>query len=223
MKKLEKMTELLKADFHIHTAYSMDCETSPEEIIDRCLETGISCIAIADHDTIEGALKMQSLAPFPVIVAEEILTPYGEIMGMFLTERIPSGISIEQAVGRIREQGALVCLPHPFDPFRGIRLDSQRLEELAEQIDIIEVFNARSPLLGAATKARDFARKHDISGTAGSDAHTPNEIGSTYVEMPQFKGRDDFLQTLRKGKIHRHQSNPLVHFSSTWTKLKKSL
>ncbi|MFC1943670.1 PHP-associated domain-containing protein [Chloroflexota bacterium] len=213
---------MLKADFHIHTAYSMDCNTSLEEIISRCLETGINCIAIADHDSIEGALKMQSLAPFPVIVAEEILTPHGEIMGMFLKERIPTGLPIEQAISHIKAQGALVCLPHPFDTLRGLRLDSKRIEELVGHIDIIEVFNARSPLLRCSTKARTFARKYGIHETVGSDAHSPNEIGNTYVEMPEFNGRDDFLQALRKGKISRHRSSPLVHFSSTWTKLKKS-
>ncbi|MDO8688252.1 MAG: PHP domain-containing protein, partial [Dehalococcoidales bacterium] len=134
---------LLRADFHIHTAYSMDCATSLEEIISRCLETGINCINIADHGTVEGALKMQSLAPFPVIVSEEVLTPHGEIMGMFLKESIPSGLSVEEAISRIKAQDALVCIPHPFDPLRGLRLDSKRFEELAGQIDIIEVFNAR--------------------------------------------------------------------------------
>ncbi len=216
------MTKLLKADFHIHTKYSMDCNTSLEDIISRCLETGINCIAIADHDSIEGALKMQNLAPFPVIVAEEILTPHGEIMGMFLKEGIPSGLSIEQAMSRIKAQGALVCLPHPFDPFRGLRLDSKRLEELAEQLDIIEVFNARSLLRRDSAKARAFAKKYGIPEIAGSDAHTLNEIGNTYMEIPEFNGRDDFLQALRKGTISRHRSGPLVHLSSTWTRLKKS-
>ena len=217
------MTKLLKADFHIHTAYSMDCNMSLEEIISRCQETGINCIAIADHDSVEGALKMQSLAPFPVIVAEEILTPHGEIMGMFVKERIPSGISIEQAISRIRAQGALVCLPHPFAAFRGIKLDNERLEELAEQIDIIEVFNARSPFLRDSTKAQAFAKKYDIPGIAGSDAHTLNEIGNTYIEMPEFNGRDDFLQAIAAGKIIGHRTNPLIHFASAWSKLKKSL
>lgn len=200
----------------------MDCDMSLEDIISRCLDTGINCIAIADHGTIEGALKMQSLAPFPVIIAEEVLTPHGEIMGMFLKEGIPSGLSIEQAISRIRSQSALVCLPHPFDPLRGLRLDGQRLAELAEQIDIIEVFNARSLLFRTSTKPRTLARKHHLPETAGSDAHTLNEIGATYVEMPEFKDRNDFLQALRKGKIAKHSSSPLVHFSSTWTKLKKS-
>jgi len=201
----------------------MDCDMSPEEIISRCLETGINCITIADHGTVEGALKMQSLASFPVIVAEEILTPHGEIMGMFLKESIPTGISIEQAISHIRTQDALVCLPHPFDTFRGLRINSTRLEELAEQIDIIEVFNARSPFLRASTKAQAFARKYDIPRIAGSDAHTLNEIGNTYVEIPEFNSKDDFLQALRKGKLSRHRTSLLVHFSSTWTRLKKSL
>ena len=216
------MTRLLKADFHIHTTYSMDCELSLEDIIARCLETEIDCVTIADHGTIEGALKMKELAPFPVIIAEEILTPYGEIMGMFLKEAVPSGLSLEESVSLIKAQDALLALPHPFDPLRGFRLDSKRLEELAEQIDIIEVFNARSPFLWASTKARNFARKHNKPGIAGSDAHTLNEIGSTFVEIPEFNGKDDFLQALKESTISEHMASPLVHFNSTWTKLKKS-
>ena len=194
-----------------------------EDIVGRCLETGVNCIAIADHGTTEGALKIQSLAPFPVIVAEEILTPDGELMGMFLKETIPSGLSIEQAISRIRAQSALVCLPHPFDPFRGLRLDNERLIALMEQLDIIEVFNARGPLLRGPAKAKAFAEKYGIAKSAGSDAHTPNEIGKAYIEMPEFNDRDDFLQVLRKGKIHGHRASPLVHLNSTWTKLKSNL
>ncbi|MFC2035852.1 PHP-associated domain-containing protein [Chloroflexota bacterium] len=216
------MTKSLRADFHIHTVYSMDCNSPLDGIISRCLEVGINCVAIADHGSAKGALKMQSMAPFPVIVAEEILTPYGEIMGMFLKESIPSGLSIEQTISHIRAQDALVCIPHPFDPLRGIKLDSQRLEELVEQIDVMEVFNGRSFPLWSPTKAQTFVKKYGIPGIAGSDAHSLNEIGSTYVEMPEFNGRDDFLQALIKGKIHGHRSSPLVHFGSTWTKLRKS-
>ena len=211
---------MLKADLHIHTRYSMDCDTPLEKIIDRCLEVGINCIAIADHDTIEGALEMQKIAPFPVIVAGEILTPQGEIMGMFLKERVPIGLPIEEAISRIKAQGALVCLPHPFDTFRGLRIDISRLEELADQIDIIEVFNARSPFSRPVTKAQLFARKYNIPETAGSDAHTINEIGSAYLEMPEFSGRDDFLQALKKGRIHGHKSSLLVHLSSTWARVR---
>jgi predicted metal-dependent phosphoesterase TrpH len=115
-----------------------------------------------------------------------------------------------------------VCLPHPFDTFRGLRLDSKRLEDLVGQIDIIEVFNARSPIPRDSNKARDFARKHDLPGTVGSDAHSPGEIGHTYIEMSAFDGQEDFLKALREGKIHRHRSSPLVHFSSIWAKIRKA-
>ncbi|MBA7601238.1 hypothetical protein ES703_08305 [subsurface metagenome] len=211
---------MLKADFHIHTTYSMDCEMSLEDIIARCLKTEINCIAVSDHGTVEGALKMQSLAPFKVIVGEEILTHNGEIMGIFLKEGISSGIPIEEAISRIKAQDALVCLPHPFDPFRGLRLNNNRLEKLAEQIDIIEVFNARSPLSGPTTKAQTFAMKYDLPGIAGSDAHSANEIGYTYVEMSEFNTKDEFLQALRKGKISTRKASYLVHLFSTWAKLK---
>ena len=215
--------KLLKADLHIHTNYSMDCNTSLPQVINRCLKVGINCIAIADHGTAEGALKMQSLAPFTVIVAEEILTPHGEIMGMFLKDTIPSGLSVEQTISRIRAQGGLVCIPHPFDTFRRSGLDVGILEELVEQIDIIEVFNSRSPLASASTKALIFAQKHSIPGSAGSDAHTPHEIGNAYVEMPEFNGKDEFLQTLAKGKILGRRTSPLVHFASAWARVKKRL
>ena len=214
---------MLKADFHIHTEYSMDSNTSLDKVISRCLETGINCIAIADHGTIEGALKMQDIAPFSVIVAEEILTPLGEIIGMFLRETIPSGLSVEQVISRIRAQGGLVCIPHPFDTLYRHALGGKMLEVLAEQIDIIEVFNARSRFPWYSAKARAFAEKYGIPGSAGSDAHTPGEIGNTYVEMPEFNGKDDFLNALAEGKIFGHMANPLVHFGSLWARVRKQL
>ncbi len=214
---------MLKADLHIHTEYSMDCDTSLEKVIRRCLETGINCVAIADHNSIEGALKMQRLAPFPVIVAEEILTPHGEIMGMFLKEWIPSGLSVEEVISRIKAQDALVCIPHPFDRIRHAGLNSAIIEEIAGQIDVIEVFNSRSLSHQPPTKAQLFAEKYSILQSAGSDAHTVHEIGNAYVEMPEFNSKDDFLQALAQGKICGHRTNPLVHFISGWAKLKSKL
>lgn len=215
------MAKLLKADFHIHTEYSMDCNTPLEKIINRCLEIGINCIAIADHGTADGALKMQSMAPFPVIVAEEILTPHGEIMGMFLKEGIPSGLSVEQVISRIRAQDGLVCIPHPFDTLARHGFDGRMLEALVGQIDVIEVFNARSPIPQPSARSRAFAEKHGIPGSAGSDAHTIGEIGNACVEMPEFNGRDEFLNALEKGTIFGHRTNPLVHFAGAWARLKK--
>jgi predicted metal-dependent phosphoesterase TrpH len=214
---------LLKADLHIHSEYSMDCNTPLEQIIECCLKLGINCIAIADHGTAEGALKLQVMAPFQVIVAEEVITPHGEIMGMFLKETIPSWMSVEQVISRIKAQGGLVCIPHPFDTFRRSALDSRMLGKIVDQIDVLEVFNARAILLRDSTRAQAFARKHGLPGSAGSDAHTPGEIGKAYVEMPEFDGPDDFLQALSKGTIVGERSNPLIHFKSLAQSIKSHL
>ena len=196
---------------------------SLQQIIDRCLEKGINCIAIADHGTAEGALRMQDTAPFRVIVAEEILTPHGEIMGMFLKETIPSGFSVEETISRIKAQGGLVNIPHPYDGLRQSALAKGKIEEIAEQIDVLEVFNSRSPFPWTQTRARMFAEKFSIPKGAGSDAHSLQEIGNAYVEMPEFNGKGDFLQALAAGKISGHMSIPLVHFHSMWARLKNKL
>ena len=201
----------------------MDCNTPLEKIISRCLELGINCIAIADHGTAEGALKMQKMAPFPVIVAEEILTPHGEIMGMFLKETIPSGLSVEETIARIRAQDGLVNIPHPFETIRGSSLNSKLIEEIAGQIDLMEVLNSRSPFLANSAKAQAFAQKHGIAQGAGSDAHTLYEIGNAYVEMPEFNGKDEFLEALVQGNIHGHRTSLVIRLFSTWAKLKNQL
>ena len=166
---------------------------------------------------------MQSLAPFTVIVAEEILTPHGEIMGMFLKETIPSDSSVEETISQIRAQGGLVCIPHLFDTIRGSTLDQKTVEKIVGQIDIVEAFNSRSPLRSSSAKARAFAQRHGIAGSVGSDAHTLNEIGNAYVEMPEFNGKDDFLKALAKGRISGHRTNPLVHVRSTLSRLKTQI
>jgi predicted metal-dependent phosphoesterase TrpH len=212
---------LLKADLHVHTEYSVDCNTPLEKIVSRCLDIGINCIAICDHGTAEGALKLRDMAPFKVIVAEEVMTPDGEIMGMFLEETIPSGLPVKEVISRIRAQGGLICIPHPFDILRRSALRNNMIEKIADQIDIVEVFNSRIFFPQNSGKALAFAEKHGIIKSAGSDAHTLCEIGNAYVEMPDFKGKEDFLQALKKGKISGHATNPLIHFASAWTKLRK--
>ena len=214
---------MLKADLHIHTRYSMDCQTPLDKIISRCQELGINCIAIADHGTAEGALKMQQIAPFKVIVAEEILTTQGEIMGMFLKETIPSGITPQEAIKRIREQGALVNVQHPFETIRGSALKDRAIDEIVNDIDMMEVMNSRSPFPTSANKARAFAQKHGIPGGAGSDAHTLNEIGNAYIEMPEFNGKEDFIEALKQGKIYGKRSGVFVHLFSSWAKVKGKL
>ncbi len=201
----------------------MDCTTPLDKLMARCLELGINCVAIADHGTAEGAIRLKALAPFTVIIAEEMLTPDGEIMGMFLKETIPSSLSVEETISRIKAQGGLVCIPHPFDRFRPSAFDGSILEKIADQVDIIEVFNARTIPFQNLNGARAFAQKYGIKQSAGSDAHTLSEIGNAYVEMPEFNNQDDFIQALAKAKICGHRTNPLIHFLSLGNRIKKRL
>ena len=215
---------MLRADLHVHTCYSPDCCTPLDKIITRCLETGINCIAIADHHTISGAMKLREMAPFKIIVAQEVSTTVGELMGLFLTDPIPKGLSARETIARIREQGGLVSIPHPFGrslwPTNSTKLTS---EQIMSQIDAVEVFNSRTPLPSSSSKARRLAVEYGKAATAGSDAHTLGEIGKAYVEMPEFSSKADFLDCLLRGKIFGHRSSTLVHLASTWAKTKKRI
>lgn len=205
----------------MHTCYSRDCTTSIEAIVKRCLKLGINCIAVADHNTIAGGLEMQKDAPFMVIVGEEIKTPYGEIIGFFLREEIPPDLSPRETVGRIKAQGGLVCIPHPFDRVRRSPLKRRIIDEILPETDIIEVFNSRTTLLRDSARAQAFARSHELLTSAGSDAHTAYEIGHAYVEMPEFSGVDGFRQALAQGVIAGRRSVPWVHLASTLAKWRK--
>ena len=203
----------------------MDASTTFEQLLSRCKELGLGAIAIADHGTVEGALEFKKIAPFEVIVAEEVLTPYGEIMGMFLTETIPSGTSVEDTIAAIRSQGGLVCIPHPFDPMRSSALDKKVVEALAEkgQIDILEVLNARILLQSSVRQAEIFARKYNLLKSAGSDAHGPDELGNAWLEMPPFRNKKEFMESLAKAEIRGRRNSPLVHLHSTAQRIIKKL
>ena len=212
---------MIKADLHIHTCYSPDCCTPLEKIVDHCLNAGINCLAVADHNTIEGALKLQKIAPFKIIVAEEVMTSEGELMGLFLTEEIPRGLSPEETIARIKSQGGLVNIPHPFGRWPLYNPKKLKTPEILSQLDIIEVFNSRTPTPHSSTKAWQLARKFELPASAGSDAHTLGEIGRAYVEMPQFNTTDDFLHSLAQGRIVGRMSNPFTHLASVWIKIRK--
>lgn len=214
----------MKADLHIHTASSPDCNMSPEEIIEHCHRVGIDCIAITDHNHIGGALEVQQKAPFPVIVGEEIRTRRGEVIGLFLTEEIPPGLSPEETVARIKEQGGLVCIPHPFDRIRRrSTLRRPYLERLLPHIDILEAFNSRTTLVRDSTRARLFAQEHSLLLSAGSDAHAPYEIGGAYMVMPEFDGVEGFRLSLEQGEVVGRRASLWVHVATAGTKLTRLL
>jgi predicted metal-dependent phosphoesterase TrpH len=214
---------LIKADLHVHTCYSIDCLTPLERIVDHCLEIGINCIAVADHNTITGALKLRELAPFEVIVAEEVLTPVGEIMGLFLREEVTRGLSPQETISRIRSQGGLVAIPHPFGRSLPWNPNPLTSAEVLSQVDIIETFNSRTPFSSSNARAGRLAKEQGKVASAGSDAHTLGEIGRAYVEMPEFDGPNDFLNSLAQGKIFGQKSSYLAHFASMWARIRNRI
>lgn len=215
---------MLRADLHVHTCYSKDSTSPPEKIVRRCLEIGINCLAVTDHNTISGALEVKRIAPFTVIIGEEMLTTCGEIIGLFLTEEIPKRLSPEETVARIKAQGGLVCIPHPCDRFRPhSRLRRDALERIMPDIDLIEVFNARTLALRDSARALQLAQSHGLPGTAGSDAHVVKEIGRSFMELPEFNDIEHFQLALREGRVFGQRTSPLVHFCNFRSRLAKRL
>ena len=215
---------MFKADLHVHTRYSTDSISSPEKVVQRCLEIGINCLAVTDHDTISGALEVKRIAPFTVIIGEEVLTSCGEIIGLFLTEEIPRRLSPEETVARIKAQGGLVCIPHPFDRFRPhSRLRRNALEKVMPDIDLIEVFNSRTILPQDSARALQFAQTHGLPGTVGSDAHVVREIGRSFMELPEFNDAEQFRLALGQGKIFTQRTSPLIHLYNIRNRLIKLL
>ena len=208
----------------MHTHFSPDSEVSPERMAARCEEVGLDCIAVTDHNTIEGALAVQRIAPFLVIVGEEVRSSGGEITGLFLKEPVPRGLSPTETARKIKGQGGLVSIPHPFDRFRRGVITQRALDEVLPYIDIVEAFNSRNNLSSDDRKAEEFAREHGLLTSGVSDAHTTMELGRTYVEMPEFDGTPDgFKRALAEGTVVGRRMTPLIHVLTTLTKLKKRL
>jgi len=214
---------LLRADLHAHTHFSRDGFTSPERFVATYVQRGIDCVAVSDHNNMDGAFVVAKIAPFKVILAEEIKSSEGEIIGWFLKEPIPKGLTPEDTVRAIRTQGGLVCVPHPFDRLRRSPLTTRALLRIIDQVDAVEAFNARTTLKADNRRAAEFVRRYGKIASAGSDAHWHPEIGGTWVEMPDFQGPEDFLEALRAGRIHGEIANPLVHLVSTLAKLRYRL
>ena len=218
------MSEWRKVELHSHTWASPDSRLSLETIIRVNQERGIDALAVTDHNTTEGAFEVRELADFRVIIGEEVGTSEGEVTGLFLEETIPRGLTPLETAKRIKDQGGLVSLPHPFDRFRREVITRPGLEEVLPFADIVEVFNSRNNLDADNRKAYEFAEKHGLLTSGVSDAHTTIELGRTYVDMPVFDGTPEGFKTaLAQGTIHGRKMTPLIHAVTTFTKIKKRL
>jgi predicted metal-dependent phosphoesterase TrpH len=212
---------MLTADLHLHTNASPDSMITPQALVKCCQEKGINCIAVTDHNTMDNVEAVGQIAPFKVIPGEEIKTSEGEIIGYFLSEVVPSRLSPEETVARIKAQGGLVAVPHPFDRLRREPLHEAALRRVLPEIDIIEALNARVTVAGHNRRAASFADEHGLACSAGSDAHSLMEVGTAYVEMEEFDTPEQFLESLREGTLCGGRSVPLVHLISTWAKIRR--
>jgi predicted metal-dependent phosphoesterase TrpH len=202
----------VKVDMHMHSMWSGDCTTTPDELAAAVAQSGVDVLCVTDHNTIVGAQRFAESGELGcrIIVGEELRTAAGEIIGLFLSDHLPFGLSPVEAVAGIRDQGGLVYIPHPFDPVRNC-LNEDVLRGLAADggIDAVEVFNAKTSLQSLNQKAADFAAEFRLLSGAGSDAHVPGALGSAYVEVPDFTDAASFREALRAAVVRgRYYDEP---------------
>jgi predicted metal-dependent phosphoesterase TrpH len=207
------------ADLHLHTNWSHDCQIPVQDLLDHAEAQGLGAIAVTDHNVFGGAREAVERArgrDLVVIPGEEVKTAdQGEVIGLFLSDEIPRGLSFGETVAAIRSQGGIVYLPHPFDRLHAIPEPVTLHRHLAE-VDVLEVYNARLLFEAYNDEALRFARKYDLTMGAGSDAHVLQGVGTGAVRMRAFDGPDDFLVSLRSAQVLRRPRSLLYLQSLKW-------
>jgi len=208
----------IDVDLHMHTDHSYDCATPVEVLLASARAQGLGAIAVTDHNEISGALEAQAQAAASgggwgsnpkVIVGEEVKTAReGEVIGLFLRERIAPGLSLAATVAEIKRQGGVVYVPHPFDRMHSVP-DYEHLLEILDDVDALEVFNPRVAISAFNEEAVRFAAKYRVAAGAGSDSHVAQGLGSVRVRMRDFDGPGEFLQSLRDAEIITRPSSLL--------------
>ena len=201
----------IDVDLHMHTDHSPDCATPVEVLLETAKDRGLGAIAITDHNEVSGAIAAREAAEriggIKVIVAEEVKTAeQGEVIGLFIEEKIPRGLTMAETIAEIRRQGGLVYVPHPFDRLHSVP-DYEHLLDIVEEIDILEVFNPRVALTAFNEEAERFAAKYRIVPGAGSDSHVAQGLGSVRIRIHDFDGPEEFLEAMRDADIVRKHKN----------------
>ena len=193
---------LIDVDLHMHTDHSPDCATPVEVLLATARAENLGAIAVTDHNEVSGAFEAARKADgVKVIVGEEVKTAsQGEVIGLFLSAKIPRGLTLEETVAEIHRQGGLVYVPHPFDRLHAVP-DYEHLLRILDEIDVIEVFNPRVAISSFNEEAVRFAAKYRLPPAAGSDAHVAAGLGSVRVRMRDFDGPAEFLESLRDAEI----------------------
>ncbi len=212
-----------RVELHSHTYYSLDSLTRFEAFLRACTARRLDKVAITDHNTAEGALKLARMAPERIIVGEEIMTTEGELLAYFVQESVPPFLSPEAAIERLRQQGAVISVSHPFDRLRKGAWDEANLRRILPLVDAIEGFNARCLFPADNARAIAFARAHAKLYTVGSDAHMPYELGRAVLHMPPFTDAESFRRGLTEAVPQTHLSAFWVHFYSKYAKWVRKL
>jgi glycosyltransferase involved in cell wall biosynthesis len=201
---------LIDVDLHMHTDHSYDCATPVEVLLAEARARGLGAIAVTDHNEVSGAHEARAKASgIKVIVGEEVKTAdQGEVIGLFIEERIPRGMTLQETIAEIRRQGGVVYVPHPFDRLHSVP-DYEHLLTVLDDVDAIEIFNPRVAISEFNDEAVRFAAKYRIPAGAGSDAHVPQGLGSVRIRMRDFNGPEEFLESLRDADIVRNPASLL--------------
>jgi predicted metal-dependent phosphoesterase TrpH len=216
------MTQLC-VEFHCHTIFSKDSLTYPRDLVDTCRRKGIDRVVVTDHNTIAGARAAQALDPELVIVGEEIMTTRGEILASFVMDEIPQGLSPQETIRRLKDQGGFISVSHPFDKWRKGAWRQDDLLEILPHVDAIEVYNSRCMNPRSNRDAREFAERHNIAGTVGSDAHAAFELGRSLMVIEQFDGPEEMRKVIRRGIPQVKWSPPWFHVTSRYASMRKKV
>jgi predicted metal-dependent phosphoesterase TrpH len=189
-----------KTVIHIHTNYSFDANTSPDELLATARAQNVECLVITDHDEIEGARAVRERGEIDVVIGEEVSSRDGHILGLFLHKRIDPGMSAEDTARAIKDQGGLVMAPHPFTVLCDDSLHAAT-ERLLPWLDGIEICNAQDLLPWENNRARRFADEHGLLHFVGADTHIRGYLDTCYQMMPAFDGPETFLDALRNAEL----------------------
>ncbi|MCB0106050.1 MAG: PHP domain-containing protein [Caldilineaceae bacterium] len=213
-----------KIDLHTHTIYSKDCLTQTKLLIERARAIGLDKVAVTEHNRLDGALAAKALAPDLIIVGEEIKTTHGEIIAYYLQEEVPRGLSPAETVRRLREQGAVISIPHPLDSIRTSAMRRETVLTIIDDVDALEVCNSRCVRQADNVAAAQLAAEHGKLVTAGSDAHIARELGQCYLTIPPFEDNAESFRAALASATPQGKIGPFwPHFASTYAKWRKRI
>jgi len=210
-------------EFHCHTHASKDSLTKPIDLVSAARRKGLNKLIVTDHNSIAGALEAKAIDPEMVIIGEEIMTTKGEILAAYVQELIPAGLTPKKTISLLKEQGSFISVSHPFDTMRSGGWQENDLLDIIPLVDAIEIYNSRCMRPRFNRQAQDFATKHDLAGTVGSDAHAAFEVGRSVLLLDQFDGPDELRRVIRQAEYRVKWSPWWFHLTSRFASIKKKL